>query len=79
MEVHEVEPCIQGYHIYGDIWSPNVSDALNCERKSGNPNDSYTVAIKNGASVISHVLRKLSAACSLFITLYMSSHKVTLQ
>ena len=36
---------------------------------SGNLNDVYAIAIKNGASVIGHVPRKLSAACSLFLRL----------
>jgi len=42
---------------------------LNCERESRNPSDLYAVAIKNGASVIGHIPRKLSAACSLFLSL----------
>ena len=46
-----------------------MGDVLNCKRESGNPNDSYAIAIKNGASVIGHIPRKLSAACSLFLSL----------
>ena len=45
-EVHEVESCVRGYHIYGDSWTPNVDDLLYCERESGNLNDVYAVAIK---------------------------------
>ena len=69
MEVHKVESCVQGFHIYANIWSPTVGDVLNCERECRNPSDLYAVAIKNGASVIGHVPRKLSAACSLFLSL----------
>ena len=68
-EVHEVESRVQGYHVYGDSWTPNVGDLLYCEQESGNLNDVYAVAIKNGVSVIGHVPRKLSAACSLFLHL----------
>ena len=68
MEVHKVESCVRGYHVYGDSWTPNVGDLLDCQ-ESGNPNDAYAVAIKNGANVIGHVPRKLSAACSLFLRL----------
>ena len=46
-----------------------MGDLLNCERESGNPNDLYEVAIKNGASVIGHASRKLSATFSLFLCL----------
>ena len=37
VDVHEVESCMQRYHIYGDNWTPNVGDLLYCEQKSGNP------------------------------------------
>jgi len=69
MEVHKVKSCVRGFHIYGNIWSPNVGDVLNCERESRNPSGLYVVAIKNGASVIGHVPRKLSAVCLLFLSL----------
>ena len=69
MEVHEVEYCVQGYHIYGDVWTPNVGDLLNCDRESGNPNDLYAVAIKNGASMIGNIPKKLSAAFLLLMSL----------
>ena len=46
-----------------------MGDLLYCEQESGNPNDAYAVTIKNGANVIGHVPRKLSAACSLFLRL----------
>ena len=68
-EVHKVESCVRGFHVYGDIWTPNVGDLLDCEQESGNLNDAYAVAIKNGVNVIGHVPRKLSAACSLFLCL----------
>ena len=69
MEVDEVMSCVRGCYIYSDIWNPNVGDILNCEWESGNPIDSYAVAIKSGVSVIGHIPRKLSAACSLFSSL----------
>ena len=67
METHEVVSCVRGYHIYSDIWTPNVGDLLPYEQEGGNPNDVYAVAIKNGANVIGHVPRKLSVAFSLFL------------
>ena len=51
MDTHEVVSCVRGYHIYGNIWIPSVGDLLSCERESGNLNDLYAVAIKNGASM----------------------------
>ena len=48
MDTHEVVSCVRGYHIYGNIWTPSVGDLLSCERESGNLNDLYAVALKNG-------------------------------
>ena len=38
-----------------------------CAQESGNPHDPYAVAIKKGSSVVSHVPRKISPICSLFL------------
>ena len=51
----EVLSCVRDCYIYSDIWNPNVGDILNCEWESGNPIDSYAVAIKSGVSVIGHI------------------------
>ena len=64
-----MDSCVRGYHFYGDIWTPSVGDILSCEEESDNSYDEYAVAIKDGATVIGHVPRKISAACSLFIGL----------
>ena len=49
-----------------------MGDVLNCEQESENPNDSYAVTIKNGASVIGHVPRKLLTACRVACSLFLS-------
>ena len=69
MEIHEVESCVRGFDVYGDIWTPSTGERLTCERDIGNPNDTYAVAIKKGAEVVGHVPRKISAACALFSAL----------
>ena len=55
--------------MYSDIWTPFVGEMLACEQESGNPNDPYAVAIKNGSMVVGHMPRKSSTACSLFCCL----------
>ena len=68
-ETYEVDSCVCGYHFYGDILTPSVSDLFACEVEDDNSYDENAVAIKDGATVIGHVPRKLSATCSLFISL----------
>ena len=65
--MHEVDSCLRGFHVYGDIWTPTVGESLICKQQIGNLNDPYAVAIKKGSEVIGHVPRKLSAACSRYL------------
>ena len=45
MELHVVENCVHGFHIYKDIWSPVTGEVLSCEMEDGNLFDPYAVAI----------------------------------
>ena len=64
----KVLPCVQDCYIYSDIWNPNAGDVLNCEWESGNPIDSYAVAIKSGVSVIGHI----QESCQHLLTVFKS-------
>ena len=72
METHVVESCAEscvcGFHVYQDVWIPTTGERLSCQMsvEDSNAFDLYTVAIKKSASVIGHVPRKISTACSLF-------------
>ena len=67
MEMHVIDSCICGHHISNDFWTPLINEELVCAQESGNPHDPYAVAIKKGSVVVGHVLRKISAVCSLFL------------
>ena len=67
MEMHMVESCVRGFHVYQDIWTPITGKCLSCQMEDSNAFDPYAVAIRKGANIIGHVPRKISAACSLFI------------
>ena len=62
-----MESCVRGHHVFGSIWSPTIGEQLVCKRQSGNPQDVYAVAVMRGATVVGHVPRKISAACSIFL------------
>ena len=38
--------CIRGYHIYKEIWTPEIGEEGNYQREPGNREDPYAVAIK---------------------------------
>jgi len=67
MELHVVESCVHGFHVYQGIWTPVTGEHLPCETEDSNAFDPYAVAVKKDADVIGHIPRKISAACSLFV------------
>ena len=42
-------------------------EELPCKRETGNDKDRYAVAVMRGDTIVGHVPRKISAACSLFL------------
>ena len=53
--------------MYSTIWTPVFGELLSCERELENTEDRYAVAIKDEDIIISHVPRKISYLCSVFI------------
>ena len=62
-----VESRVRGLHVYKDTWTPSVGEELPCKRETGNDKDRYAVAVMRGDTIVGHVPRKISAACSLFL------------
>ena len=54
-----IESCDHGHHVYGSFLSPAIGKQLVCKRQIGNP---QPVAMMCGATVVSHVPRRISAA-----------------
>ena len=63
-----VDLCIQGYHVYKEIWTAVVGEELNTEREIGNIVDRYAVAMKkDSGETVAHLPKKISRMCSMFI------------
>ena len=62
-----VDSCIQGHHIFKNIWTPAMGKQLPCRREIGNNKDWYAVAILRDCTMVVHVPRKISTACALFL------------
>ena len=60
--------CIQGYHVYEEIWIAVFGEELNTEREIDNIVDRYAVAIKkDSGEIVGHLPKKISQMCSMFI------------
>ena len=50
-----------------DVWMPTHGEILPCKREAGNWSDPFAVAVMKDSTTVSHVLRLISNACSLFL------------
>ena len=66
-ESHSFEAMVRGCHVYREIWLAIVGEELSCVRQVGNYRDPFTVAVVKSGVVVSHVPRKISSACSMFL------------
>lgn len=66
-ETFRKESMVRGYHVYGELWSPELGEELQCQRERGNLTDCYAVAVKKEDEVVGHLPRKISRLCTLFI------------
>ena len=63
IELHVMESCVPGFHVYQDILTPTTGEHLLCQMEDSNVFDPYAVAIRKSGNVIGYIPRKISAAC----------------
>ena len=51
---------ITGYHVYRDIWTPEIGEILSCEVDPTNPFDCYAVSVISDGETVGHVPRTVS-------------------
>ena len=62
-----VEAVVRGYHAYKHIWAAVYGEELPCKREAGNRVDAFAVAVMKDGTVVSHVPKKISSVCSLYL------------
>ena len=62
-----VEAMVRGYHTYKDIQAAVPGEELPCKREVGNRVDVFNVAVMKDETIVDHVPKKISSACSLFL------------
>ena len=66
MEEARFECCVQGYHVYSEIWEAVLGEPLSCWREPTNVSDRYAVAVLKDDVTVGHLPRKVSKIFSLF-------------
>ena len=52
IELHMVESCVRGFHVYQDILTPTTGEPLSCKMEDSNAFYPYAVAIRKIVNVI---------------------------
>ena len=64
---YSYESAVQGHHIYKEIWEASCGQMFPCLREDGNSYDPFAVAVMRADTIIGHVPKTISAACSLLL------------
>ena len=50
---------IRGFHVYQDIWSPNLGDKFECTHES-NTKDTHAIGVYFSGKLVGHLLKVFS-------------------
>ena len=68
MERFSIDYAVRGFHVYKDIWNPEIDEVLLCEHEFGNLHGPYAVSVVREDDVmVGHVPRTISALCYFFL------------
>ena len=62
-----MESSICGYYVHKYLWDALIGEDILCGREPFNDVDRYAVAVLKDDTVVSHIPRKISRICSLFL------------
>ena len=65
--VYVKNSAVRGFHVYKDIWKPQVSEVLDCKREFNNPEDKFAVGVTKDDTTVGHVPREFSKVTWNFI------------
>ena len=44
-ERFSIDSAVRGFHVYKDIWNPEIGEVFICEQEFGNLHDPYAVSV----------------------------------
>ena len=51
----EIDTYVKGYHVYKNIWKPNVNEKLETKMEPDNVMDKYAACVKKNISIVGHL------------------------
>ena len=45
VERFSIDSAVRGFHVYKDLWNPEIGEVLLCEQEFGNLHDPYAVSV----------------------------------
>jgi len=67
MATYSINSVVRGQHIYKEVWTLFLGEALQCGR-AGDIQDLHAVATnKPGTGIVGHVNMEISAPCNIFL------------
>ncbi len=64
---YSIDSAIRGYHVYKNIWTPEIGEGLQLSQENGNEADQFAVATYKEEAVVGHVPREISRICWYFL------------
>ena len=51
---------IRGFHVYQDIWSPNLGDKFECTHEESNTKDTHAMGVYFSGKLVGHLPKEIS-------------------
>ena len=58
---------IRGFHVYRDIWTPEIGEKLACAIDKNNIHDSHAVGVLKDGEIVGHIPREISRVFFFFL------------
>ena len=66
--IYSFKKWVTGYHVYQDIWTPEIGEKLSCKEDPENPYDEYAVSVILDTELVGHVPRTISKIITNFLS-----------
>ena len=72
---YKLDSFIKGYHVYHDIWSPELFEELTAVREPQNIVDKYAVSVTKAGKVVGHLMKGKTGRFAKIIFYFMRADK----
>jgi hypothetical protein len=65
-----VSTAVRGYHVYKDVWFPELAETFHCQQDTNNKHDRYAVSVfvsADALETVGHLPREISKVCFYFL------------